>query len=585
MKRKASFFSSAFLLCFLPIFSFAQYKDVSLAAGVANYGRNSGVAFGDYNADGLDDLYISVRDGQNKLYQNLGRGQFLDVGAPAGVDYGEGSRLAAWGDLNNDGYPELYLANYDRPDVLYQNNGDGTFTDVSLQARIYNVANPFSVSLADINADSWLDIYVANFKSENRLFLNKGDGTFSDYTYLSGALDTQNAMGTVFFDFDNDRDLDLYLVHDGQPNLFYENIGEGRFEDVSLRAGVDDAGSGMGVDAGDVNNDGWLDLYITNLYENVLYLNNGDGTFTNIAKNAGVDDYGMGWGTNFLDYNNDGLLDIYVANDSYFSPYPNVLYQNKGDLTFEMVQAEDPISSWQGAYGSACADIDLDGRVDIAIANTGSNDYAQLFKNENSVGAWIGFRLEGKESNRDAVGARIEIWDEFGIKRIKEVASGTGYAAQNSLMQHFGMGTAVHIDSLRIFWPSGFQQTIKKLDAGFYYHIPEGEAPVPIDRSITSSNQLLTELNARLQAVYPNPSNSVFEIELKIEQADRYRLSILDLYGREIRRLHQGRFSSGERRLQWDGRNESGVLMPAGSYFIALTSAKRQVLKLIMLTK
>jgi hypothetical protein len=140
-----------------------------------------------------------------------------------------------------------------------------------------------------------------------------------------------NAMGAIFFDYDKDNDPDLYLVHDGQPNILYKNIGGGRYVDVSTEAGVDYEGFGMGVDIGDVNQDGWMDLYITNLYENVLFLNNGDGTFTNASQKAQVEDYGMGWGTNFLDFNNDGLQDIYVTNDSYFSDYPNVLYKNIGD--------------------------------------------------------------------------------------------------------------------------------------------------------------------------------------------------------------------------------------------------------------
>jgi hypothetical protein len=284
-----------------------SYKDVSNQAGVKGGGENIGVAFGDYDNDGDEDLYVSVRDGRNKLFQNIDGSNFINVAELAGVDHEGSSRTSIWLDVNNDGLLDLYVSNFNEIDQLYVNQGDGTFSEDTRLARIYNPGRTFSVNAADVNQDGFIDIYVANFREENKLFVNNGDGTFTNKIDELGPKSMLNAMGAIFFDYDKDNDPDLYLVHDGQPNILYKNIGGGRYVDVSAQAGVDYEGFGMGVDIGDVNQDGWMDLYITNLYENVLFLNNGDGTFTNASQKAQVEDYGMGWGTNFLDFNNDGL--------------------------------------------------------------------------------------------------------------------------------------------------------------------------------------------------------------------------------------------------------------------------------------
>lgn len=579
MKKYFLSITIAFLLSLPAQTLRAQYQEISQAAGINAAGPFRGLAFGDFDGDGWDDLYVCSRLGENKLYRNRGDGTFIDVSKAAGVNSSANTRLAIWGDLNNDGYPELYLGLENEPDILFLNNGNGTFTDISWSAGIYNPANPFSVSMADVNQDGRLDIYVANFKTENKLYLNNGNLTFSDYTFRSGALSTRNAMATLFFDYDNDHDLDLYLVHDGQPNLFYRNTGDGRFEEISETAGVADPGFGMGADAGDINNDGWLDLYVTNLYENKLYLNNGDGTFSDISKSAGVDDYGMGWGTNFLDFNNDGWLDLYVANDSYFSPYPNVLYQNNGDLTFRIVEPEGPVSSRLGGYGSACADIDLDGRPDIALSNTGTNDRLQLFENNYPPGSWAGFRLVGTASNRDAVGARMEVWDNQGVKRMEEIAAGSSFASQNSLLQHFGLGAATGIDSVRILWPSGLEQRIGALEAGHYYQITEGGAPEILNPQVTPAKEISSNGSIAIQSVFPNPAFEKVNIHFSLVKPGPYQMNIFNIHGQNIKILADTFGPAGEQVLQWDGRDEAGQRQPAGVYFVALRTGNEQVIR------
>ena len=327
------------------------FQEITQAADVANpTNKNHGVAFGDFDNDGDEDLYAFTRLNENRLYENLGGGLFNDVALPMGVAHTGSARAAVWGDVNNDGWLDLYVGLYQEPDRLYLNNGpvnngDITFTDITFEAAIFNDRETISVHMADVDRDGWLDIYVANYLSENILYKNNGNLTFADATNLAGLNDASYSMGCAFFDYDNDGDQDLYLVHDFEaPNILYQNDGTGVFTNVATQVGVDLAKHGMGVDVADINNDGWLDMYITDLNENVLFLNNTDGTFTNIAEAAGVGDTGMGWSTMFLDFDNDGWQDIYVVNDSQFSPRPNVLYRNNGDLTFQTVDVGGPIS-------------------------------------------------------------------------------------------------------------------------------------------------------------------------------------------------------------------------------------------------
>ncbi|RMG29226.1 MAG: VCBS repeat-containing protein, partial [Bacteroidetes bacterium] len=328
-----------FMLVWLLGLSLAEaqpgFTDVSQKAGFLPLPGAEGIAVGDFNNDGYEDVYVSNTQSTNLLYQNQGDGTFVEVAGLLGLalEPDTDSRTALWGDINNDGWLDLYVGNKAAPDRLFLNLRGEAFEDISSQAGIFQDGHPKSVNMADVNADGFLDIYVSNFASENALLLNQGDTSFVNAIYWSGALDKGLAMGTVIFDYDKDGDPDLYLVHDGrEPNLLYENDGTGRFMEVAARAGVNTQSFGMGVDIGDINNDGWMDIYIANLGPNILLLNNGDGTFANISQLAGVEDAGMGWGTNLLDYDNDGLLDMYVANDFDFSPHPyyNVLYRNAG---------------------------------------------------------------------------------------------------------------------------------------------------------------------------------------------------------------------------------------------------------------
>lgn len=520
------------------------FSDVSSTAGINAVGSNHGLSVGDYDNDGDDDLFFPRNNNfDNILYRNNGDGTFTDVTATAGLGYAGSSNNAVWGDLNKDGWLDLYVGNVFEPNLLYYNNGDGTFTEGGQTAGVDHDGKTKSLILIDINNDSWLDIYVANANEQNAFYLNNTDGSFSDIVFPSNTKDELNAMAAIFFDFDNDNDQDLYLTHDGnEANILYENNGSGYFTDVSVSSGTNIAAQGMGVDAGDINKDGFLDLYITNLYDNALLLNNGDGTFTNIAVSAGVNDYGMGWGTNFLDFDNDGQVDIYVSNDTYFSPYPNVLYKNNGDNTFTIVGENDIVSSTGGGYATACTDINDDGMIDLLIANAGMIEGNQLLRNLSPTnGNWLKVNAIGTLSNESAIGARITV-EANGEIFIDQVMAGNGYATQNSLTQHFGLGNATMIDRVSVQFPSGIVNELENVS-------PNQTITITEDGNATSLHESL--LNAFRVRLIENPVRQEIRLALDLPATLDLHIQLLDTKGQLIRNLFEGKPGLETTELSW----------------------------------
>ncbi|MCD6167221.1 VCBS repeat-containing protein, partial [bacterium] len=445
------------------VIAFVTFTDVTEISGVGSRGNNHGIAFGDYDNDGDLDIYVTKGNYEsNILYQNNGDGTFTDVTYIAGVgDFGYGYH-SVFGDYDNDGDLDLYIANANMPNVLYQNNGDGTFTDVTTFAGVGDAGYSRSVVFADLNNDGYLDIYVAKAANQaNILYRNNRDGTFSDVSNVAGVADQSYSASVVCGDYNNDGFLDIYIANfRGEANVLYRNNGDGTFTNVTKIAGVGDSGWGHSAAFGDYDNDGFLDIYVVNCKEhpNVLYHNNGDGTFTDVTEAAGVGNIQYGRGVTFADFNNDGNLDIYVSNSG-----RNVFYSNNGDGTFSDLSSESGLDNWGEGVSVSTGDYNNDGWLDIYLGNWKDKPNI-LFQNNGNSNNWIVVKTIGTVSNRDGIGARVKVVTSES-SQYREVSGGSGYCTQNSLPVEFGLGKSTLVDSIIIRWPSGIIQDTTNIAA------------------------------------------------------------------------------------------------------------------------
>lgn len=523
-----------FFVCCFSLTSQAIFLDKTLTAGFPNTQKNHGISIGDYNNDGHDDVFVSRyrEEARNGLYRNNGDGTFTDVSNILG-DNSLHTYTALWVDIDNDGLLDLFLGNsWDEANVLYKNNGDGTFADVTEWAGIENSVKPRSINAGDLNGDGYLDIYINNFREENQLFINQGNGQFEDHVEISGTRNQDNAMGVVLFDYDLDEDLDMYLTFDGQPYILFQNDGKANFTDVSQQAGVNYDGNGMGVDIADINQDGLLDIYVTNLDENTLLQGQGGGVYKDISTSAGIQDLGMGWGINFFDYNNDTYPDIYIVNEYGYSPYDNVLYKNLGNDSFQIV-SNNTLASRHGAFGSACGDLNDDGRVDLLVAN--STHSIQYFQNESNTGHWVKFKLIDQIENRFAIGARVKVYLSNNKILTDQITAGSSYASQSSSTLHFGLGEETAIEKISITWPDGSIEEYSNLVGDEYYLIVKNEGLDFFDHDVYSNlfnkvTSTVTIADAQIK-IYPNPAQTNVKLEFLHTSKDDFQISLLNLTG------------------------------------------------------
>lgn len=515
------------LFCSLASTSYSQtFTEVSQLAGINHFIYSpsligGGCAFFDYNNDGWLDIYIVGGLNQDKLYRNNGDGSFTDVAASAGL-YAAGlfyTQGVVTGDIDNDGNRDIFVTTLgDNNDwaepvrnILYRNNGNGTFTDIAAFAGLTDSTWSVSASMGDYNLDGYLDIYVGNYVAqtafirhpisneiigfahtgfEDYLYLNNGNNTF---TQIAPQLQTNNAgttLATAFSDFDNDSDMDIYVANDfGEwviPNVLYRNeYPLDSFTDVSAASGANAGIYGMGIAVGDYNEDGNLDYYITNIGRNVLYQNNGNGTFSDVTDSAGVINtytpdslFTTSWGTAFFDYDNNTWLDLFVSNGQIPAvdiiatgvKDPHKLFRNNMDGTFTDVSALEGVSDSTKGRGFATGDYDNDGDLDMLVACThqfqnGAGTKVLLYRNDQANGNhWLKVNVQGTVNAHDAFGTRIEVY-AGGRKWLREIDGGSSHASQNSSTAHFGLGSYAQIDSLVVIWLGGNRFTLYNLTA------------------------------------------------------------------------------------------------------------------------
>jgi hypothetical protein len=484
------------------------------------------VAVGDYDDDGYDDIFVTDSDvgKPNHLFHNNGNLTFTDVAATAGVAGGNDPHSivsdAVWFDYDNDGKLDLLVARFGTP-ILYHNEGNGHFKDVTAASGLNKFANTIAVIAFDYDNDGNVDLLFANyFRPVNLLELkdphvlpnnldnatngggvtlwrNTGKGTFVDVTEIAGLGKVDGwALDVGHGDLANNGRQDIYIACDYGTDHLFMNNGDGTFREVTENSIGWDTKKGMNVEVADYNNDGWLDIYVTNITDeymkecNMLWHNNGDGTFTDVAKETGTCNTGWGWAAKFADFDNDGWQDLFVVNglrsagpESYVplllpvlttpglditdvNNWPDIgnrtwsgyqkkrLFRNLANGNFKEISKEAGVDNALDGRGIGIGDFDNDGRLDIIQTNA---EQPLLFYHNvtATVGNWIEVKLIGAgKSNRDAIGARIRV-TAGGSTQIREIDGGNGYSGQSSRRAHFGLGKANKIASLEITWPSG----------------------------------------------------------------------------------------------------------------------------------
>ncbi len=506
-----------------------QLQDVSQEAGITfthtdgSSGRryivetvSTGLASFDYDGDGRIDLYFPngaplpgtevEQTPRHALYRNLGDWQFRDVTEAAGVGctgYGLGATV---GDYDQDGHPDLYLSTFG-PKVLYRNNGDGTFSDVTADAGVDDGNKVGAgVAMLDIEGDGDLDLYVSNyvkFTVENQvtrkvrgvpahagprdyepwpdtLYRNNADGTFTDISAESGISSVAGpGMGMVCLDYDADGDTDVYVGNDAYAgNFLFQNDGTGNFLEVALLAGVAvnsfgaEMGS-MGAECNDFDNDGWMDIFVTDFQPDlpVLYRNLGDGTFEDATARTGAGEGSWAyvtWGTGLIDFDNDGLRDLFIAcghlndnvelfDDTTAYKNHNILLRNVGGrfVNVSVPCGLDALPK-RSARGAVFDDLDNDGDIDAVVLN--SRDPPTVLRNlyveRGGTNHWLQVRLQGVNSNRDGVGAHVRV-TAGDLVLTDEVHSGRSYQSHFGSRLHFGLGAHDHVDRIEIRWIGG----------------------------------------------------------------------------------------------------------------------------------
>lgn len=543
--------------------------DYSYSVGVA-YG--AGITFCDFNGDGLDDLSFPTGAGE-KIYllQNTTQA-FEDIADRVSLPDSPESKAIIWADYDNDGDKDFILTNIFGQNKLYKNDSNN-FVDVTVSAGISSDFLPsMGACWADYDNDGWLDLYILNYSgfpgvgnTRNYLYQNQGDGTFSDVTLTANVGDWgKHAFTAVFFDYNNDGWQDIYIANDRSSiNTLFKNLGNGTFEDVSIESGSNLDFDAMGIAVGDYNNDGWLDLYVSNgPVGNGLLRNNGDGSFTDVAEELGVLVEKGCWGVNFFDYDNDSDLDLYVAASIGQSPGSpdkrNILFENRGDGTFVEASAVGLDNDNYQSYGTAIGDHNNDGYPDIAVLN--ANRSVSLWESSGGSNNWVKLELQGTESNRDGTGSLIEVY-RSGSKFIRSVHCGASFMSQDSQIQTIGVGATTTIDSIVVTWPSGTISLLKGVQVGQKLRIVENQVSTHVADPQTAPNQFV------LYANYPNPFNPTTTISLYLPQPERVEIRIYNAGGQEVRTLLSEPAQAGLHQIKWDGRNYQGHIATSGVYF------------------
>ncbi len=487
-----------------------RFRDIGHRVGVNRFNQAGGAILDDFDGDGLLDLAISSFDPQVPfgIYRNKGDGKFEDCSEAAGVANQLGGLYCVQTDFNNDGLLDIYiprgawLPHAVRPTLL-RNDGELRFTDVTREAGLVDAANSITAQWADYDNDGWLDLFVCCERQPQRLYRNVGNGSFEEVAHQAGLRqdDQKTGKGCAWIDYDNDNFPDLFVNYMGGTAQLYHNDRDGTFTNVTEDMGIDGPQVGFSCWAWDYNNDGWLDIFATSYDRTVddvvrgllgephrsksnrLFLNRQGRGFRDVTKEAGLDMVFSAMGSNFGDFDNDGFLDFYLGtgDPNYNMLVPNRMFKNLRGEHFVEITASSGVGHLQKGHAISCGDWDRDGNVDIYIEMGGAVDgdkyHNILFQNPGHEHSWITIKLNGKQTNRAALGARIKVVTEA-VKPLtihRHVSSGSSFGA-NPLEQTIGLADASKIATLEIRWPtSGVTQTFRDVAVNQMIEITESD--------------------------------------------------------------------------------------------------------------
>ena len=482
----------------------------------------NGITFFDYDNDGWDDITVASAEGEPIYFLKNINGNFVSQTLNIS-DNNARNKQVNWVDIDNDGDNDLFITSDNSGIRLFENLGNMVMSEITSTSGMLSDNFPYyGASWGDYNNDGFLDIFLSirDVDIPSILYKNNGDNTFTLANIEAGLLtDGFMSFCSVFIDYDNDGDQDIYVSNDkiNNPNLLYRNNGDGTFTEVGQETNTDLYIDAMTTTVGDINNDGWFDIYVTNDNDDsVLLLNNADGTFSDTTSLYGVSFNSIGWGALFLDADNDTDIDLYVSGETDGS-YPQYLssafYENQNGNSFQLNNSAIP-NDFAESYSNATGDINNDGFPDIIVNNINHENIFVWYNKSNNGKNWLKVKLEGTTSNRNGIGSFIEISVD-GNKQYRYTCLGEGYLSQNSATQHFGLGNQTMIDYIKVKWLSGTEDILYNVTVNQTLNILEG--------SSLSVNQFD---NSSAFTYYPNPVNNTLTLNAQnnIENVRMYNM-------------------------------------------------------------
>jgi len=560
-----------------------QFTRIMVGNIVNDSSMSNGCTWVDYNNDGWQDLFVLCND-ENLLYKNNGDGTFSKMIDDAFLKHdGIIAVGSAWADYDNDGDLDVYFATIkNKANYFYKNNGDGTFE------RITNgiigtdtFQSEGGISCGDFNNDGIVDLFVGAYGFSSHLYFADNNGNFNKITGYGIVNDNTLTFGSVAADYDNDGDLDIFISNQNDRNGLYLNNGNGEFEKFVQDNIFSEYNWTTGASWGDYDNDGDFDLFVCNgsgsyNVNNYLYKNNGDGTFTKITEGITVNDGGYSYVPSWIDYDNDGWLDLFVVNRNSTPPF---LYHNNGDGTFTKIKKEPFLNNDGLDFDAACwGDYDNDGFLDLFIS-VWNGEKNRLYHNNGNNNNWLELKLNGKVSNRSGIGAKIRVKATIHgnpVWQLRQIASQASFRSQNDLIAHFGLGDASIIDSLKVEWPSGIVDVYSNIKANQIITAIENQGITPIEHQVT----LTIPQEYKLNQNYPNPFNPTTHIGFEIPVQTNVKIEIYNIQGKLVKTLLNKILPAGVHNVDFYANN-----LASGVYLYRIQAGEFQQVRKMILVK